>query len=318
MNLKQMYEFFIRSGIENDPRVKEEVTRILEEKNEEYKSLSDAKKKDYDLDMLTNPYADSRIIFGTGKEEIKTVMVGIDVETPELLLANQLILSGKKIDAVLGHHPKGRAFSTFHNVISMQAEINAAQGIPINVAEKLISSRMAEVGRSVSGSNHQRVYDAARLLNIPMMTAHTVADNHVESFLQIKIDSLKPRYIKDIMNFLNDIPEYKYAKSFGNGPYILCGNSKSKCGKVFVDMTGGAEGPVEMMERLACAGVGTIVGMHFSERHFKEAQKQNLNVVIAGHISSDNLGINLMLDGLEKEYDMIDFIECSGFRRFRR
>lgn len=318
MNLKQMYEFFIQAGIENDPRGEEEVIKILKEKNEEYNSLNDDNKKDFDLDMLTNPYADSRIIFGTGNEEIKSVMVGIDIETPELLLANQLKLSGKKIDMVLAHHPKGKAYSTFHNVISMQAEINEGQGIPINVAEKLVSSRMAEVGRSVSGSNHQRVYDAARLLNIPLMTAHTVADNHVENFLQTKINSLKPRYIKDIMNFLKDIPEYKYAKTFGNGPYILCGSEKSKCGKIFVDMTGGAEGPIEMMEKLANAGVGTIVGMHFSERHFKEAQKQNLNVVIAGHISSDNLGINLMLDGLEKKYGRIDFIECSGFRRFQR
>ena len=318
MNLKQMYEFFIQSGIEKDPRGKEEVNKVLEEKNEEYKSLSSDKKKDYDLDMLTNPYADSRIIFGTGEEEIKNIMVGIDIETPELLIANQLKLSGKKIDVVVGHHPKGKAFSTFYNVISMQAEINEAQGVPINVAEKLISQRMAEVRRNVLGSNHQRVSDAARLLNIPMMTAHTVADNHVESFLQTKINSLKPRYIKDIMNILEDIPEYKYAKSFGSGPYILCGNQKSKCGKVFVDMTGGAEGPVEMIEKLVTAGVGTIIGMHFSEKLFKEAQKQNLNVIIAGHISSDNLGVNLMLDGLEKKYGQMNFIECSGFRRFQR
>jgi len=318
MNLKQMYEFFVKSGIENDPRGKEEVNKILEEKNEEYKKLDKKSQIDYDVDMLTNPYADSRIIFGTGKEEIKSVMVGIDIEAPELLIANQLRLSGKKIDLVLGHHPKGKAFSTFHNVISMQAEVDERQGVPINISEKLVSSRMAEVGRSVSGVNHQRVYDVARLLNIPMMTAHTVADNHVETYLQKKINSLKPRYLKDIMNFLKDIPEYKYAKTFGNGPYILCGNNNSKCGKVFVDMTGAAEGPIEMLGKLANAGVGTIVGMHFSEGHFKEAQKQNLNVIIAGHISSDNLGVNLMLDGLEKKYGQIEFIECSGFRRFRR
>jgi len=32
MNLKQMYEFFIQSGIEKDPRGKEEVNKVLEEK----------------------------------------------------------------------------------------------------------------------------------------------------------------------------------------------------------------------------------------------------------------------------------------------
>lgn len=318
MNLKQMYEYFVQAGIEKDPRGKDEVKLKLKERNEEYKKLDKKAQADYDVDMLTNPYADSRIIFGTGNEKIKTIMVGIDIEAPELLIANQLRLSGKKIDVVLGHHPKGKAFSTFHNVISMQAEINEIQGVPINVAEKLISSRMNEVGRSVSGANHQRVYDAARLLNIPMMTAHTVADNHVETYLQTKINSLKPRYLKDIMNFLKDIPEYKYAKTFGNGPYILNGSDNSKCGRVFVDMTGGTEGPIQIIEKLANAGVGTIVGMHLSESHYKEIQKYKINAIIAGHISSDNLGVNLMLDGLEKKYGKLDFIECSGFRRFRR
>ncbi len=318
MNLKQMHEYFVKSGIENDPRGKNEVDIILKETKQDYDGLDKEKKADFDVDTLTNPYQDSRIIFGTGEEEIKSVMVGIDIETPELLLANQLRLSGKKIDLVLAHHPEGKAYSTFHNVIGMQAEIMEAQGVPINVSEKFVCSRAAEVGRNVAGSNHQRVYDAAKLLNIPLMTAHTVADNHVVKFLQDKINTLKPRYLKDIIKFLNEQPEYKYAKTFGNGPFILNGNDKSKCGKVFVDMTGGTEGPTAVIEKLAQAGVGTIVGMHMSERHYKEVEKYKINVIIAGHISSDNLGINLMLDGLEKKYGQIEFIECSGFRRFRR
>ena len=318
MNLKQMYEFFVQAGIENDPRGKDEVNTKLKEINEKYNKLDKQGKEYFDTDLLTNPYADSRIIFGTGDEEIKAIMVGIDIEAPELLIANQLRLSGKKVDVVLGHHPKGKAFSTFHQVIGMQAEINEVQGVPINVAEKLIYSRATEVERSVAGSNHQRVYDAAKLLNIPMMTAHTVADNHVVKFLQNSINALKPRYLNDIMTFLNDIPEYRYAKTFGNGPSVLCGSGNSKCGKVFVDMTGGTEGPVEMIEKLANAGVGTIVGMHFSEKHYKEMGKYKINAIVAGHISSDNLGINLMLDGLEKKYGQIEVVECSGFRRFRR
>ena len=83
-------------------------------------------------------------------------------------------------------------------------------------------------------------------------------------------------------------------------------------------MTGGTEGPTAIIEKLAQAGVGTIIGMHMSERHYKEVEKYKINVIIAGHISSDNMGVNLMLDGLEKKYGRLDFIEVSGFRRFRR
>lgn len=318
MNLKQMYEFFVADGIKNDPRGEKEVKILLDEKNKEYKSLDEKKKEFYDKDTLTNPYCDSRILYGTGDEKIKSVMVGIDIEVPELLLASQLKLSGKKIDLVLAHHPEGKAYATFHNVINMQSEIINSHGVPINIAESYVSSRAAEVGRSVSGQNHQRVYDAAKLLDIPLMTAHTVADNNVVSYLQKKLDKLQPRYLKDIIAFLEDIPEYKYAKTYGNGPFILNGGDKSKCGKIFVDMTGGTEGPTELIEKLANAGVGTIVGMHMSDKNYNNAVKHKINVIIAGHISSDNLGINLMLDSLEKKYGSLDYIECSGFRRFRR
>ena len=47
--------------------------------------------------------------------------------------------------------------------------------------------------------------------------------------------------------------------------------------------------------------------------------KHHLNIVLAGHISSDNLGLNLLFDKLEKKFvQKLEFVECSGFRRFRR
>ena len=57
--------------------------------------------------------------------------------------------------------------------------------------------------------------------------------------------------------------------------------------------------------------------MHFSEQHFKSAQKEHINIVIAGHISSDNLGLNLLLDELSKKGDL-NIIPCSGFVRIKR
>jgi hypothetical protein len=166
--------------------------------------------------------------------------------------------------------------------------------------------------------NNDRITDVAKLLDIPLMTAHTVADNHVASFLQKEIDALKPVYIKDIMDYLNTLPEYKYSSKAGLAPTLFVGSEDSLCGKVFVDMTGGTEGPIEMLEKLAAAGVGTIVSMHLGQKAVKEAEKYCINILVAGHISSDNLGLNLLFDKLETEYGKLDFVESSGFRRFRR
>ncbi len=101
------------------------------------------------------------------------------------------------------------------------------------------------------------------------------------------------------------------------GPRILIGEAKKKAGKVFVDMTGGTEGPKRIFPRLSQAGVGTIVAMHLSEEHFKNAKTEFINVVIASHIASDTLGLNLLLDGLEKK-EKLKIIPCSGYVRIRR
>ena len=67
---------------------------------------------------------------------------------------------------------------------------------------------------------------------------------------------------------------------------------------------------------MAQAGIGTTIGMHMSREHWKEAKAALINVVIAGHISSDSLGVNIFLDELEKEG--IEIVPCSGLIRVSR
>jgi len=58
--------------------------------------------------------------------------------------------------------------------------------------------------------------------------------------------------------------------------------------------------------------------MHFSEEHKKAIQAASLNCVIAGHISSDTLGMNVMLDEVEKKAGELDVFQTSGFMRVKR
>jgi len=100
-------------------------------------------------------------------------------------------------------------------------------------------------------------------------------------------------------------------------PKIVNGSDTSRCGQIYVDMTGGTEGSKEVFANLASGGISTVVGMHFSESHLESAKKANLNVVIAGHISSDVVGLNVLFDEIEKGRKL-DFIGISGFERIRR
>jgi len=317
LKLKKIYDTVIARGIEADPRGRKAVLKSLAKKKKDYRELKEKEKEYFDPETLTNPYADTRILHGTGEEDIMTALVGIDMEMGEILLADRLSSNGKKVDLVLAHHPQGRAYANFYEVMNMQADILNRFGVPINVAEGLMEGRIREVERRLSPANHTRAADMARLLDIPFMCMHTPTDNMVVRCLQNMFDKKNPETLGDIIEMLKEIPEYREACRNNAGPRILLGSPARSAGKIFVDMTGGTEGAKEIFESLVNSGVNTIVGMHLSDEHRKEAEKRHLNVVIAGHISSDNLGINLMLDEVQKN-GRFNIIECSGFRRFSR
>jgi len=317
MKLKDIYKRAVDIGISNDPRGRDMVLKDIERAEKEYSELKPAEKEFFNAESLINPYADSRILYGTGEEDINTILSGIDIEVGEIMLAESLKNKGEPIDLIISHHPEGTAFANLYNVMNMQADILSRFGVPINIAENLMEVRAREVERKLMPANHARAVDASKLLGIPFMCLHTPADNMVASFLQRLFDEEKPYLLLDVLEILKAIPEYRNALKKGAGPKILLGSKNMRAGRIFVDMTGGTEGAKEIFESLTSAGVNTIVAMHLSEDHRKEAEKNYLNVIIAGHISSDNLGLNLLLDEILKD-SSLRIIGCSGFNRVSR
>lgn len=317
MNLQELYEVAIQAGIDADPRGRQSVDKELRDLSTSYEELKEEDKDFFDTERLKNPYADSRILHGDSGRTVTRIIVGIDVETAELILADRLNEKGLEIDLVVSHHPGGRAYANFYDVMKMQADILHQFGVPINIAEELLSGRIKEVERKVLPANHTRAVDAARLLDMPFLCLHTPADNMVAHHLQKLFDDNGPDKLKDVIRILKDIPEYRESMRNNTGPRIFCGSDDKRAGRIFVDMTGGTSGPKETIEKLSQSGVGTIVGMHMSDDHRKEAEKHHLHVVIAGHIASDTLGLNLMLDVIEKQAPL-QVYEFSGFKRIKR
>lgn len=317
MRLKKIYELVIQKGIEKDPRGITIVNKELKKLKKKFELMNKAEKDEFDIERLKNPYSDTRLLHGTGEEEIKIALVGIDIDVSEVLLAEKLREKGQFIDLIISHHPEGRALAALHQVMYMQTDIAYSRGVPITIAEGLVQKRMSEVQRKLMPVNHTKTQDAARLLNIPFMCVHTPADNHVNAFIQQLINKKKPETVGEIINILKNIPEYKHALKNSAGPSIVNGESSSRAGKVFVDMTGGTEGSKEIFKKLAQAGIGTIVTMHLSEEHLKRAKQEHVNIVVAGHISSDSVGLNLILDEIEKK-QRFDVVSCSGFLRIKR
>lgn len=317
MKLGDIYNLFIKKGVEADPRDKKEIDKKLKKLKESYDKLDKKKKDEFDREKLTNPYADTRILYGDPKKEIKSVLVGIDMEIGEVLLADRLSEKGEKVDLVMAHHPEGPAFAALDQVMHVHADVMHKYGVPINIAEGIMAGRIGEISRAVAPANHNRPVDAAKLLDIPFMCAHTVADNMVYDFLEKLMEKKKPETVGEVLEALKSIPEYKEAVKVGAGPRLFTGSPDKRAGKVAITgMTGGTEGAVEAYEKMAHAGIGTIIDMHMSEEHKKKAEKYHINVVIAGHIASDSLGMNLLLDEIEKKG--VKIIPTSGLIRVKR
>jgi len=317
MKLETLYRKAVAVGIANDPRGPEEIRRILEDERARSEKLKEDEREAWEEDRLFNPYADTRILAGDAATDVKKIIAGIDMDAAEILLAHTLNRDrAERIDLVVAHHPQGVALAQLHEVMRLQSDMLAAYGVNISVAEQLLDKRIDEVARRILPVNHNRTVDAARVLGLPMMCVHTPADNCVHTYLAALVEKEKPARLKDLVGLLKGIPEYRSAVRRMAGPKIVSGSENARCGKVFVDMTGGTEGAKTIYEQYAVSGVSTIVGMHISEEALENAKKAHLNIVLAGHISSDTLGLNLLFDELERE-GPLGFVGVSGFVRTR-
>lgn len=316
MKIREIYDLAVKLGMEADPRGIGMVRDVLDKEKKKYGEMKEEEKKDFDLESLTNPYSDTRILAGDPDTGIKRVLVGIDMEVGEVLLADRLSEKGRPIDLVLSHHPEGKAMAALHRVMHIQEDLLAQVGVPINVAEGIMSARIGEVKRTIMPLNHNRAVDAAKLLGFPLMCVHTPADNLVTSALQKAMEGKKPETVGDVVKILKEEPEYAEAAKNGAGPTVIVGAKDRRAGRIMVDMTGGTSGSEDAYGKLSQAGVGTLIVMHMGEKHRKEAEKNHINVIIAGHMASDSMGMNILLDRLES--GGVELIPCAGLIRHKR
>jgi len=311
MNQKQILELAIKMGAAADLRGEGAVEKYLDRQKKKFNALSPKKQTEFDKKRLVNPYMDSGVWADNGRP-VKKVMAGIDICSGDVMLAKSL-----GVDTIINHHPLGKGLAMLDEVMHLQADVLAMYGVPINIAESLMKTRISEVGRGVHASNSYKTIDAAKLAGVNLMNMHTPADNLVASFLKKAIEKKKPEYVGELVELIAGIEEYKESAKRGSPVKIFSGFEDRRVGKIaLTEITGGTEGAKTIYREMANAGIGTIVAMHLSEEHRKNAEEAHINVVVASHIASDSLGMNLFLDELAKKG--IEIIPCGGLIRVKR
>ncbi len=241
-------------------------------------------------------------------DQIKRVLIGIDMENPEILLAKQL-----GFDLVVSHHPKAdTAQVDFHKVMERQIDKMMEFGVPINRAQKALSKKINTVDISNHVSNYDRISSFARLSGMPFMNIHMPADmigeRFVQKYLDEKFESKPKKRLEDIIEALNELEIYKNALA---SPVIRCGSPKDYAGKIAVLYAGGTNGGVEVYKAYFEAGVGTIVAMHAPEDVIKAVREQNIgNIIVAGHMPSDSIGLNAIIKAWEE--NGLEVVKMSG------
>ena len=252
---------------------------------------------------------DSGIVYDNGKE-VKKVLAGIDMDSTMLMLAKQL-----GFDCVAQHHPAGiihpngsELFARDHMKKLMEC------GVPINQAQKLAYANDRKRRQGMHSRNRTQMRDVAKLLDISDVAFHTPADMLAERYTQKKMDELMERNprctVGDVIDELMTIREYQDALE-GQQPEVWVGSKNSFAGKIYVEMYGVGAPSLEEYKACSDAGVGTFVTMHATPEVIKGMQEHGKsNLIVAGHMASDSLGFNQILDAWEAKG--IEVVRISG------
>lgn len=227
-------------------------------------------------------------------KNIKKVLFGIDAGVPELLLAKQM-----RFDAVIAHHPMGGT-AAFYRVFKRHIQQMVGAGIPQAEAKRAVRRKLEQLQVEDHTRNHNHVVDVARLMKIPCMNVHTPLDEIGRRMMSNKVNSKigKNSKIKDVVNALNELPEFKKASTKIE---IRLGSADGIAGKVVVSHGAGTNGGYDVARAYFEHGVRTVIYIHVSPSDLEKLKADNMgNLIVTGHIASDSVGINPFIHALEE------------------
>lgn len=235
---------------------------------------------------------------GFAGENIKKVVCGIDIDSSIFLAAKM-----QGYDCVVEHHGLMSKCVNIDKQMSYDHMMRMYEfGVPINIAEKAIAKKAKKEAYSLHVKNLSNKASIAKFVGIPYIGIHTPADLIGQRIVQNHLDEMVKDNpfvkVQDVIDSLLEIREYKEATQ---QPIVRVGSLNNYAGKICVLFAGCTNGGAEVFKSYFDAGVGTIILMHIPEVDAKAIEEQNKgNIIIAGHMASDSIGFNKILESWEK------------------
>jgi len=251
------------------------------------------------LDMagLNEVPADTTIYCsGTG---IKRVLVGIDLEGAELVVAKE-----QGFDLALAHHPAGgTAVLYMDRVFARHVELMVRAGVPEAAAQAAVEDKLYEDRITGQIRNYDQLPALARLLGIAYMNIHTPLDEIGRRRMAEAAAELSPvQTVADLSaHFRERFGEFRHALT---EIQCLVGHARNRLGRVAVAHGAGTNGGYPVAKAYFDHDVDTVIYIHCqpaaARRLSQEYGEKRKNLVVTGHIASDSLGINPFVQALRE------------------
>lgn len=238
-------------------------------------------------------------VYVEADRDVKRVLFGIDIDSTELLWAQQ-----QGYDAVIAHHPIGEhARMDFAKVVHRQVEMMTAEGVSREAAEEAVAARLDRIHRADHMGNYNRIVDTARLIGMPLCNVHLACDIiGRQSIIELlRARATEETRVGDVIEWLLEYPEMEAALT---RPETWVGSPDKPLGRWVVAMAGGTNGGYPVFREYFKAGVDTVLAMHIPEEDIHKLRAEappNANLLITGHMATDSIGINAVIDGMEEQ-----------------
>ncbi len=251
--------------------------------------------------------ADSAIqVEGDG---IRRALVGIDIGPAELLIARQLGL-----DAAIAHHPNPMVQS-YPAILDKHVDQMTAAGVPEGEAREAVKPLKEALTLSYHSGNYGQTVSAAKLLGLPYVNIHNPLDELgrriMDEAIRKSVAAAGPgARVSDVVAGLMSLPEFQTAPT---RPLVALGDPRNPAGKVVVAHGAGTNGRAPVALAYFRHGVGTVVYIHLDYSEVLKLRAQapaGANLVVAGHIASDLVGINPFVRRLEERG--LEIVRASG------
>ncbi len=239
-------------------------------------------------------------------KDAQRALFGIDADAGDLVMAKQL-----GYDLVINHHPTGGSSQVeFPEVLRKHGTLLESAGVPKAAADAAVRALLDEHGPAAHRQNYDRLPSAARLLGMPLMAIHNPCDEIGRRTMDEALRAGLPNdpKVRDAVAVLQRLPEFGKALT---RIVVLMGKESNPLGKWVVIHGAGTNGGYPVAKAAFGNGIDTVFYIHIDAGHLRRlwdefGREGPRNLVVTGHIASDSIGINVLIEELRKRGLRVD------------